>query len=118
MNEKLFSQLQDIHVLAWNEKDAARRAEMLGIIYADDIKMYDKDFILDGLQAISDFIGKLTREDPTFNFSAARPIEFLQNSARFYGHIQTSGGLLNSMDFFIAENGKVKQLYAFMEPAQ
>lgn len=118
MNEKLFSQLQDIHVLAWNEKNAIRRAEMLSKIYADDIKMYDKDFILDGLKSVSDFIEKLIKEDPKFNFSAAKPMEVLQNSARFYGHIQTSGGLLNSMDFFIVENGKVKHLYAFMEPAQ
>lgn len=118
MDQLQFNQLQEIHVLAWNEKDADKRAEMLGQIYADDIKMYDKDFVLDGLKAISDFIGKLISEDPKFNFSAAKPIESLQNSARFYGHIQTNGGLLNSMDFFIVENGKVKHLYAFMEPAQ
>ena len=52
-----------------------------------------------------------------FNFSAAKPIEALQNSARFFGHIRTSGGMLNSMDFFLIENGKVQHLYAFMEPA-
>ena len=117
MNQEQFNQLQEIHVLAWNEKDAEKRAEMLGKIYADDIKMYDKDFIFDGVNAISDFIGKLISEDPNFKFSAAKPIEALQNSARLFGHIQTSGGLLNSMDFLIAEHGKIKHLYAFMEPA-
>ena len=117
MNQEQFNRMQEIHVLAWNEKDADKRVAMLRKIYADDIKMYDKDFIFDGLQAISDFIGKLISEDPAFQFSAAKPIEALQNGARLFGHIQTSGGWLNSMDFFIAEQGKVKLLYAFLEPA-
>ena len=117
MDSKLFTELQDIHVTAWNEKDAAKRNELLERIYAADIKMYDKDFILEGLKAVSDFIGKLIVEDPAYHFATAKPIEPLQDSARFYGHINTSGGPLNSMDFFLLEDGKVKHLYAFMEPA-
>ena len=117
MEITLFTELQRMHVIAWNEKDAIKRLEMLKIIYADDIKMYDKDMILQGLIAVSDFIGKLIAEDPAYHFAAAKPIEPLQDSARFYGSIQTSGGLLNSMDFFIIENEKVQHLYAFMEPA-
>ena len=117
MEKTIFSQLQEIHVAAWNEKDVAKRDELLKVIYADDIKMYDKDFVFDGLRAVSDFIGKLISEDPGYKFSAAKPIDLLQNSARLFGHIQTGGGLLNSMDFFLLENDKVKQLYAFIEPA-
>lgn len=118
MDIKIFTELQNIHVAAWNEKDAAKRNELLESIYAEDIKMYDKDFILDGLKSVSDFIGKLIAEDPAYHFAAAKPIEPLQDSARFYGHINTSGGLLNSMDFFLLDDRKVKHLYAFMEPAQ
>ena len=115
MNTELFNDLQEIHVAAWNEKDSEKRKLMLSKIYAEDIKMYDAGFILDGLQAVSDFIGKLISEDPQYNFAAAKAIEPLQNGARLYGHIQTSGGMLNSMDFFLLEEGKVKHLYAFME---
>jgi len=79
--------------------------------------MYDKEIILDGLKAISDFIGKLIAEDPAYKFSEAKPIEQLQNSARLFGHIRTGKVMLNSMDFFLTENGKVKHLYAFIEPA-
>jgi hypothetical protein len=118
MDIQVLNELQEIHVTAWNEKDAIKRDELLKKIYADDVKMYDKEFILDGLKAVSDFIGKLMAQDPAFNFSAARPIEPLQDSARLFGHIQTSGGMLNSMDFFLLQHGKVKHLYAFMEPAQ
>lgn len=89
-------------MLAWNGNDAGKRTEMLGMIYAEDIKMYDKDFIFDGLKAISDFIGKLITKDPEFTVSAAKPIEVPQNSARLYGHIQTGGGL-NTMDFSLPE---------------
>jgi hypothetical protein len=113
----LFTELQRLHVIAWNEKDATKRIELLKIIYADDIKMYDKDSILEGLEAVSDFIGKLIAQDPTYHFAAAKPIEPLQDSARLYGNIKTSGGLLNSMDFFLVEHGKVKHLYAFLDPA-
>ncbi|CEJ69691.1 hypothetical protein BN1195_01993 [Chryseobacterium oranimense G311] len=115
--EKLFDQLQEIHVAAWNEKDEKKREELLKKVYADDIKMYDKEIILDGLKAVSDFIGKLIAEDPSYKFSEAKPIEQLQNSARLFGHIRTGKGMLNSMDFFLTENGKVKYLYAFIEPA-
>jgi hypothetical protein len=116
MDINLFTELQNIHVTAWNEKDAAKRNELLALIYAEEVKMYDKDFILKGLESVSGFIGKLIAEDPAYHFAAAKPIEPLQDSARFYGHINTSGGLLNSMDFFLLEEGKVKHLYAFMEP--
>ncbi|GGH03404.1 nuclear transport factor 2 family protein [Pedobacter zeae] len=114
--EKLPDQLQEIHVAAWNEKDAKKRETLLKKIYADDIRMLDKELILEGLKAVSDFIGKLIDEDPSYQFSAAKPIEPLQNSARLFGHIQTGSGKLNSMDFFLTENGKVKYLYAFIEP--
>jgi hypothetical protein len=117
MDTEQLNQLQEIHEIAWNEKDAIKRHELLQKIYADDVKMYDKDFVFEGLNTVSDFIGKLMAADPAFSFAVAKPIELLQNSARLYGHIQTSGGMLNSMDFFLLENGKVKHLYAFMEPA-
>ena len=117
MDIKVLTELQEIHVAAWNENNPTKRKELLERIYAEDIKMYDKDFILEGLNAVSDFIGKLITEDQAYHFAAAKPIEPLQDSARFYGQIQTSGGLLNSMDFFLFEHTKVKHLYAFMEPA-
>ena len=115
MNPNFTSQLEQVHVQAWNEKDATKRNSLLKEIYADDIRMYDREFILDGLPAVSDFIGKLLAEDAAFRFESARPIETLQNGARLFGKITTSGGILNSMDFFIIENEKVKHLYAFME---
>lgn len=100
MDLNFFKELQSIHVAAWNEKDRTRRDDLLRKIYADNIKMYDKDFIFDGLDKVSDFIGKLLEEDSSFSFSAAKEIEPLQNSARLYGHITTGRGKLNSMDFF------------------
>jgi len=114
--DNMFKQLQDVHLAAWNEKDREKRDGMLQTIYADDVKMYDKDFILSGIVEVSDFIEKL-QSDPEFHFAAALPIEEVQNGARFYGHIRTGNGMLNSMDFFILENNKVTHLYAFMDIA-
>jgi hypothetical protein len=117
MSAHFVKDLQEIHVAAWNEKEENKRIDLLRKIYAEDVKMYDKDFILQSLKEVSGFIGKLIAEDPEFHFSAAKPIDPLQNGARFYGHIQTSQGMLNSMDFFLIEDEKVKHLYAFMELA-
>ena len=50
MDTNLFTELQNIHVSAWNEKDALKRDDLLATIYAEDIKMYDKDLILNGLK--------------------------------------------------------------------
>ncbi|MCO6148657.1 nuclear transport factor 2 family protein [Flavobacterium sp. NRK1] len=107
--------LQQAHLAAWNEKDRVKRDELLKSIYADDIKMYDKNFILNGTTEISDFIQKL-QADPKFFFSSTDDIEDLQDSARLFGQIITSEGTLKSMDFFILENGKAKHYYAFMSP--
>lgn len=118
MDIKQITALQDVHVTAWNEKDAAKRTELLESIYSADIKLYDKDFIIEGLKSVSDFIGKLISEDPAYHFAAAKPMELVQDGARFYGHINTGARMLNSMDFFLIEDGKVKDLYVFMEPAR
>ena len=115
MDAQLLNTLQEVHVTAWNERDRAKRDELIQTIYADDIKMYDKDFVLQGWEAVSDFIGKLQTQDPGFHFSAAKPIEATQNGARLYGHIRTGQGMLHSMDFFILEDGKVLHLYVFMD---
>jgi hypothetical protein len=116
MDAQLIKNLQEVHVAAWNEKDRDLRDGMLKTIYAENVKMYDKDFTLEGIGEVSDFIEKL-QKDPAFLFSAAKPIENIQNGARFYGHIRTGEGMLNSMDFFVLDNGKVVHLYAFMDMA-
>src|SRR3989337_2080943 len=114
MDAQLLKTLQEVHVAAWNERDRAKRDELIQTIYAADIKMYDKDFILRGQEEVSNFIGKLQSEDPDFHFSAAKPIDSTQNGARLYGRIQTGQGVLHSMDFFILEAGKALHLYVFM----
>lgn len=116
MDAQLFMNLQEVHVAAWNEKDRETRDRLLETIYAQHVRMYDKDLLLNGLEAVSDFIDKL-QQDPEFYFSAAKPIENVQNGARFYGQIRTGAGLLQSMDFFVLENGKVVHLFAFLDMA-
>ena len=119
MDAQLISKLQENHVAAWNERDREKRDSLLRTVYAEDIKMYDPDFILQNLDEVSDFIGKLHSQDPDFYFSAAKPMDSTQNGARLYGHIGTKQkpDIMNSMDFFIIENGKAAHLYVIMEPA-
>ena len=118
MDSQLINKLQENHVAAWNERDREKRDSLLRTIYAEDIKMYDPNSIFQSLSEISDLIGTLHTEDPDFQFSAAKPIEFTQNGARLYGNIGTkeNPNAMRSMDFFIIENGKAKHLYVMMEP--
>jgi hypothetical protein len=52
MNVQALNTLQQTHTAVWNEKDRRTRDTLMQTIYADDIKMYDKDFILTGIPAI------------------------------------------------------------------
>lgn len=119
MDAQFFKTLQENHVAAWNERDREKRDSLLRTVYAEDIKMYDPNSILQSLAEVSDFIGMLHKQDPEFYFSAAKPIDFTQNGARLYGHIGTrqKPDMMSSMDFFIIENGKATHLYVIIEPA-
>ena len=116
MNNNLFAELQFTHVKAWNENDPEERRKLLHTIYAEDIKMYDSQNVIVGLDAVVDFIGTLITKDPVYSFSPDGELEVLQNSARLYGNIHTSGGQLRSMDFFLTDNGKVQHLYVYLQP--
>jgi hypothetical protein len=119
MDASLIKTLQENHVAAWNERDREKRDSLLRTVYAEDIKTYDPDSILQNLTEVSDFIGKLHTQDPDFYFSAARPMDSTQNGARLYGHIGTKEkpDIMSSMDFFIIENGKAAHLYVMLAPA-
>lgn len=107
--------LQKNHIALWNEKDPACREELAKTIYSNDIKMYDKDFILTGSGEVLGFIGKLLTDDPDFYFSAVKPMQITQNGVRLFWNIRTGGLTLTGMDFFVIENNKVQHLYVFMD---
>lgn len=115
MDAQSMNTLQQTHTAVWNEKDRTTRDALMQTIYADDIKMYDKDFILTGIAAVSDFIDKLFAGDANFNFTASKPMESTQNGSRLYWDIRTGSNILTGMDFFVVENEKVAHLFVFMD---
>lgn len=117
MDISLLSKIQETHLAIWNERDRAKRDELMATIYAENIKMYDKDFVLAGIKEISDFIDKLHSQESNFVFTAEKPMDFTQNGARLYWeiHMGEKQDLLTGMDFFIVENEKVAHLYVFMK---
>ena len=114
MDAEFIKKLEENHVALWNEKDADRRKQLIRTIYSDDVKMYDKDFVLTGHDEVLGFIGKLLSEDPNFYFLAAKPMQATQNGVRLLWNIRTSGAELTGMDFFLLKNRKVQHLYVFM----
>ncbi|MBE9463827.1 nuclear transport factor 2 family protein [Dyadobacter subterraneus] len=119
MDAQFLKTFQENHVAAWNERNREKRDKLLKTIYAEDIKMYDPNSIIQSLAEVSDFIGMLQVQDPDFYFSVAKTIDSTQNGARLYGNIGTKEkpDIMNSMDFFLIENDKATHLYVFMEPA-
>ena len=115
MDAQFIKTLQENHIALWNEKDPASREELVKTIYSDNIKMYDKDFILTGSSEVLGFIGKLLADDPRFYFSAVKPMQITQNGVRLFWNIRTSGADLTGMDFFVIGNDKVQHLYVFMD---
>ena len=117
MDAQLLTNLQQAHTAVWNEKDRTKRDALMQTIYADDIKMHDKGFILTGNAAVSDFIDKLFASDDAFTFSVTKPVENTQNGARLYWTIRTGPqpNVLTGMDFFVLENEKVAHLFVFMD---
>ncbi|RZM10683.1 MAG: nuclear transport factor 2 family protein [Pedobacter sp.] len=119
MDSQFLRQLQDVHLSIWKEKDADKRAALMPSIYSENIRMFDRDFILNGNQEISDFISKLHSADGHFEFAASRPIEATQHCARLFWTIQTkaTGEPMTGMDMFIIENERVTQLFVFIDHA-
>jgi hypothetical protein len=114
MDMRTIDGFQETHLAVWNERDRQKRDSMMTNIYAGNIKMYDKDFILTGHKEISDFIDKL-QADPSFDFNATKTLEYVQNGARLFWNIKTSQGLLTGMDYFTLEGGKAIGIHAFMD---
>ena len=120
MDTQSMNTLQQTHTAVWNETDRTTRDSLMQTIYADDINMYDKDFTLTGIAAVSDFIDKLFTGDTNFTFTASKPMESTQNGARLYWDIRTGPqpNVLTGMDFFVVENEKVAHLFVFMDAQQ
>ncbi|MCX6218644.1 nuclear transport factor 2 family protein [Spirosoma sp.] len=117
MDNQSLTKLQQTHLAIWNEKDRTTRDALMQTIYADDIKMYDKDFILNDRAAVSDFIDKLFAGDANFNFTIIKPMESTQHGARLYWEIRTGPqpNVLTGMDFFVVDDEKVAHLFVFMD---
>ncbi len=117
MDENLIRTLHRTHIAVWNERDGSIREALMQTIYAENIEMYDKDFILQGFKEISGFIDKLHSQISQFNFTIPGSIQVVQNGLRTFWQIGTDQppGKMSGMDFFILESGKVRHLYAFMD---
>lgn len=114
MSTPSLTEIQDIHLAIWNERSRSKRDELIATLYADDIRMYDPNFTLNGVKEVSDFIDKV-QSDPQFAFEAAQPMDGTQNGLRLFWSIATSQGVLTGMDFFVMDQGKVAHLYVFMK---
>jgi len=115
MEKEKINELESVHIALWNERNSARRIELASKIYAPSIRMYDKEFILEGREAVLQFIDKLLKDDPVFSFRATKEIQVTQDAARLFWNIELSATSLTGMDLFIVRDGMVEELYVFMD---
>ncbi|MXN91253.1 glyoxalase [Flavobacterium sp. Sd200] len=104
------------HLEIWNEKDAVKRAALMGSTYAANIEMVDRHFIATGNDEIAGFVAKLQHQNPDFRFTA-KSVEAHHNIVRLYWQFgsKTKPSTVTGMDLFVIENNKVQKLYVFVD---
>lgn len=119
-NESLSSEavnlIVDKHLALWNEQDVVHREVIMKEIYSDQITMVDRHFIAQGHQEVDGFIKDLQQKNPDFKFSHVKPLDAHHNVARLYWQVgnKKNPAVVTGMDLFVIEQGKVKQLYVFV----
>lgn len=105
------------HIALWNERDAQKRAEIAGKIYAPDIEMVDRHFTAIGHGKIDSFIRDLQLKNPGAHFTHQKAIDAHTNLGRMFWQFGTENkpDMVTGMDLFVLENGKVKKLYVFVD---
>lgn len=72
----------DAFVAAWNETDAARRAELLAASFAEDGRFEDEHALLDGREALSAHVGALQAMF-SLRLERAGPAQVMRDMVRF-----------------------------------
>jgi hypothetical protein len=104
----------------FGEPDAGRRLSALKKLYAEDATLFEAHATATGHKAISNAVDTLLASlPPEFKFSAASPAVGHHGVAR----LQWSAGPLNGpaavtgTDVAHVENGRIRALYVFLDPA-
>jgi hypothetical protein len=107
-------------VRVFNERNASLRLAALDELYAEDATLYDPETVATGRQAISQAVDNLLLSlPPDFVFNAIGPAVGHNGAGRLFWRAGPPNGpvAVTGTDVAHIENGRIKLLYVFVDPA-
>lgn len=103
------------HLAIWNEKNLSKRNVLMNQVYAPNIEMVDRHFVATGYNEINEFVNSLQQKNPDYKFRTIK-LETHHNIARLFWQVgsTTRPNAVSGMDLFVIQNGKIQQLYVFV----
>ena len=107
------------YIESFNETDAGRRKEVLDAIYAPDCTYTDPHVDLQGPEQIAVFIEQTHERFPGVTFKLGGEIDAHHNQARFQWHAGPADApdAFIGFDVIVAEDGRIRNVYGFMDAA-
>jgi SnoaL-like domain len=116
-----FDALMQAHLSrVFGERDGSRRLHALKELYAEDAALYEPDATATGYEAISGAVEALYTHLPSsFVFTASGPAVGHNGVARLHWRAGPPDGrvAVTGTDVAWVENGRIKTLYVFIDPA-
>lgn len=110
------------YIDAWNEKDPARRRELVSETFCEDADYVDPMMRGDGQNAIDAMIAGVQQQYADFRFELAAEPDSHNDRVRFTWHLVPGGGgapVATGYDFgTISEDGRLRSVTGFLEMAQ
>jgi hypothetical protein len=112
-------ELAERYIASFNETDAARRRQLLDMLYASDSRYIDPHVDLQGTEEINGFISATQERFPGFTFRLAGAVDAHHDQARFQWHAGPADDpdQYVGFDVIVTEDGRIRSVYGFMDAA-
>jgi hypothetical protein len=113
-----FEQVVQNYIAIWNETDAGKRRELIGMTWTADATYVDPLMRGDGPDGIDVMIEQVQRQFPGFTFSLTTKVDGYNDRVRFAWEAAANGGppLVAGTDFgVVAEDGRLQAVTGFLD---
>jgi hypothetical protein len=101
----------------WNERDASKRADMLGSNWTSDARYTDPLAAVRGAAEISALIGGVQQRFPEFSFALIGKVDGFGDNVRFSWGLGPEGAdaPIKGTDFASIRDGKIESVTGFLD---
>lgn len=105
------------YIELWNERDAARRSELLAANWASDARYTDPLASVSGAADINALIGGVQQRFPDFRFAQIGKADGFGDNIRFSWGLGPKGAdaPVKGTDFAAIDSGKIKSVTGFLD---